>query len=58
VGDVILKVAGEVTLSADRVQQIVESKAVGDRLAMDIRRSGESLTVTVKAGQFPNKFPE
>ena len=57
-GDVILKVAGEPAETADRVQQIVETKNVGDRIAMDIKRGRDNLTITVEAGQFPRQFPE
>jgi len=57
-GDVILKVAGEPAESADRVQQIVETKNVGDRIAMEIKRGSDSLTITVEAGQFPRQFPQ
>jgi len=57
-GDVILKVAGEPAETADRVQQIVETKNVGDRIAMEIKRGSDSLTITVEAGQFPRQFPQ
>ncbi len=57
-GDVILKVAGEPADTADRVQQIVETKNVGDRIAMDIKRGSDNLKITVEAGQFPRQFPE
>ncbi|MFN3926959.1 MAG: HhoA/HhoB/HtrA family serine endopeptidase [Pseudanabaenaceae cyanobacterium] len=57
-GDVIIKVDGETVTTADRVQQIVESKAVGDRLPIEIKRGGPSQTITVVTGQFPSKFPE
>jgi Do/DeqQ family serine protease len=57
-GDVILKVAGESVETADKVQQIVETKNVGDRIPMDIKRGSENLSITVEAGQFPKKFPE
>jgi Do/DeqQ family serine protease len=57
-GDVILRVAGEPAETADRVQQIVETKNVGDRIAMEIKRGSDSLTITVEAGQFPRQFPQ
>lgn len=56
-GDVIVKVDGKDVTSADKVQQIVEGKAVGDKLRLDVRRKGQSLTITVEAGQFPQKVP-
>lgn len=57
-GDVIVKVSGEDAFTADRVQQIVETKAVGDKIAVEVRRSGQTQTLTVEAGQFPRQFPE
>jgi S1-C subfamily serine protease len=56
-GDVIIKMGGTTVASADLVQQFVESKAVGDRLQVEIRRNGQGLTIPVQAGDFPPQEP-
>jgi len=52
-GDVIIKIDNTSIASADLVQQFVETKAVGDRLQVEIKRNGQSMTIAVKAGDFP-----
>ncbi len=56
-GDVIIKVGGEVVKSADRVQQIVETKAVGEKIPIEIKRTGRTETLTIQAGQYPDRVP-
>lgn len=56
-GDVIVKIAGEQVKSADRVQQIVETKAVGEKIPLEIKRAGRTETLTLTAGQYPERFP-
>ncbi len=56
-GDVIVKVAGETVKSADRVQQIVETKSVGERITVEIKRGGRTETLSIVAGQYPDRFP-
>jgi serine protease Do len=58
IGDVIVKVGGEEALTADRVQQIVETKSVGDKIPVEVRRAGQTQTLIVEAGQFPRQFPQ
>lgn len=56
-GDVIVKINGETVASADKVQQVVEGKTVGENLQVQIKRSGQDMTIPVKAGQFPQETP-
>jgi Do/DeqQ family serine protease len=56
-GDVIIRMDGTTVASADLVQQFVETKAVGDRLQVEIRRNGQGLTIPVQAGDFPTQEP-
>ncbi len=56
-GDVIVKMDTTNVASADLVQQFVETKAVGDRLQVEIKRSGQALTIPVQAGDFPAQTP-
>ncbi|CAN1209317.1 HhoA/HhoB/HtrA family serine endopeptidase [Tumidithrix helvetica PCC 7403] len=56
-GDVITKVNGEEVLSADKVQQIVEGKAVGDRIQVEVKRTNQTITIAVEAGEFPKQSP-
>jgi Do/DeqQ family serine protease len=56
-GDVIIKVNGEEVLSADKVQQLVEARSVGDRIQVEIKRASQTLTIGVEAGQFPKQSP-
>jgi Do/DeqQ family serine protease len=54
-GDVIVKIDGENTTSADKVQQFVEGKAVGDRLRVELKRNGQVVNVSLEAGRFPQQ---
>ncbi|MEE3718323.1 HhoA/HhoB/HtrA family serine endopeptidase [Tumidithrix elongata RA019] len=56
-GDVITKVNGEEVLSADKVQQIVEGKSVGDRIQVEVKRTNQTITIAVEAGEFPKQSP-
>jgi len=56
-GDVIVKINGESVNSADKVQQFVEGKAVGESLQVQLKRGGQDVTIPVKAGQFPEELP-
>nr|WP_041429868.1 HhoA/HhoB/HtrA family serine endopeptidase [Synechococcus sp. PCC 7502] len=56
-GDVIVKMDGTSVNSADGIQQLVETKAVGDRLQVEIKRNGQGLTIAVQAGDFPAQVP-
>ncbi|WP_322112036.1 HhoA/HhoB/HtrA family serine endopeptidase [Aerosakkonema funiforme] len=52
-GDVIQKVDNQAVTTADKVQQIIETRKVGDSLRMDVQRNGEPKTVQVQLGAFP-----
>ena len=52
-GDVIQKVDNQPVTTADKVQQIIESKKVGDRLQIDVQRGDETQTLQVQLGAFP-----
>jgi len=56
-GDVIVKINGERVNSADKVQQFVEGKTVGESLQVQLKRGGQDVTISVKAGQFPQELP-
>nr|WP_019499380.1 HhoA/HhoB/HtrA family serine endopeptidase [Pseudanabaena sp. PCC 6802] len=54
-GDVIVKIDGENTTSADKIQQFVEGKSVGDRLRVELKRNGQVVNVSLEAGKFPQQ---
>ncbi len=54
-GDVIVKINGENVLSADKIQQFVEGKAVGDKLQVELKRNGQNVNVSIETGQFPQQ---
>ena len=54
-GDVILKINGQAVTTADQVQQAVESSSVGGTLQLEVRRSGQSVSVAVQPGAFPTR---
>ncbi len=54
-GDVILKVDGQDVKTADGIQQAVETRAIGDNLKLDLRRSGKPMILSVKAGKLPQR---
>ncbi|MEG4420574.1 HhoA/HhoB/HtrA family serine endopeptidase [Microcoleus sp. LAD1_D5] len=51
--DVIKKINGTEVSDAGSVQQIVEKTTVGSDLQLELSRSGQPVTVAVKAGAFP-----
>jgi Do/DeqQ family serine protease len=54
-GDVILKINGQAVTTADQVQQAVENSSVGGTLQLDVRRNGQSVSVSVQPGAFPTR---
>lgn len=54
-GDVIQKIAGQSVRTADQVQQAVEQSSVGASLPVELRRDGQTLTITVRPGAFPTR---
>lgn len=56
-GDVIVKFDDKEILTADQVTQLVEDRAVGDKIRIEVKRNGQSVTLNVETAQFPQKFP-
>jgi S1-C subfamily serine protease len=52
-GDIILKADGETLTSVDQLRDLIEEKDPGDPLKLEIRRDGETRTVTVTLGRRP-----
>lgn len=52
-GDIIQKVGNQNVTTADKVQQVIETRQVGDQLQMDIQRNGQLQAVQVQLGAFP-----
>jgi len=52
-GDVIKKINSKPITEAGQVQDAVEASSVGGRLQMELRRSGQTLALTVQPGAFP-----
>ncbi|MFN5862218.1 MAG: PDZ domain-containing protein, partial [Pseudanabaena sp.] len=56
-GDVIVKFDNQEIITADQVTQLVEDRAVGDKIRMEVKRNGQTISLNVEAAQFPQKFP-
>jgi len=56
-GDVITKLDDKEILTADQVTQLVEDRAVGDKIRMEVKRNGQTVALSVEAAQFPKQFP-
>jgi serine protease Do len=56
-GDVITKFNDKEILTADQVTQLVEDRAVGDKINMEVKRNGQTVALSVETAQFPQKFP-
>ncbi|PZO44569.1 MAG: serine protease [Pseudanabaena frigida] len=56
-GDVIVKFDDKEILTADQVTQLVEDRAVGDKIRVEVKRNGQSVALNVETAQFPQKFP-
>jgi S1-C subfamily serine protease len=52
-GDVIVKADGKDIATVDELRDLIEAKNPGDTLELEIRRDGETQTVTVKLGRRP-----
>ena len=57
-GDVITQINGQSIKDADAVQRAVENTKVGDNLQVGLRRSGQSLNLTLQTGAFPANSPQ
>jgi S1-C subfamily serine protease len=52
-GDVIQKINNQAVLDANQVQSIVEASKIGQDLPLELRRSGQTVTINVKPGILP-----
>ncbi|WP_448533604.1 HhoA/HhoB/HtrA family serine endopeptidase [Parathermosynechococcus lividus] len=52
-GDVIKRINGQTIAKADQVQQMVENTGIGRTMDMEIRRRGQTLTVSVQPAPLP-----
>ena len=56
-GDVVLRAGGKAVDTATDLRRIVDSHEPGERLTLQIRRSGRTRTVTVTLGTRPDALP-
>ena len=52
-GDVIQKINGQAVSDSNAVQQVVEDSQVGSNLQVEVRRSGQPVSLAVQPGAFP-----
>jgi S1-C subfamily serine protease len=52
-GDVITQIENQPVSDAEKVQQIVESKDVGERLSLTVQRNGQTQQTPLQLGEFP-----
>lgn len=52
-GDVIRRINGQNITKADQVQQMVESTGIGRTMELEVRRSGQTVTVAVQPAPLP-----
>jgi Do/DeqQ family serine protease len=56
--DVIVKINAQAVTTADQVQSAVEKSTVGANLPVEVRRNGQTVTLTVQPGEFPIQPPQ
>ncbi len=54
-GDVILSMDGQTITEADQVQRAVEGTAVGEAIAVTVNRSGQTVELSVRPGNYPTE---
>jgi S1-C subfamily serine protease len=52
-GDVIQTINGRSIASANEVQQAVEASTIGSNLSLQVNRSGQTVTLSIRPGEFP-----
>ena len=52
-GDVIQTINGQSIASANEVQQAVEASTIGSNLSLQVNRSGQTVTLSIRPGEFP-----
>ncbi|MGQ9866247.1 MAG: HhoA/HhoB/HtrA family serine endopeptidase [Pseudanabaenaceae cyanobacterium] len=55
VGDTIVAIDGQAVTTADAIQQIVEVKAIGETLRLEVKRAGRPVTVAVQTARMPER---
>lgn len=55
-GDVIRNLDGESIYRSETVQQLVQGKAVGSAVSLEIQRDGEIMNILVPTGNLPEEF--
>ena len=53
-GDVLVKLGDQPVTESTQVQQVVEQTAIGSDLPIELRRNGQTLTITVQPASMPN----
>lgn len=56
-GDVITKIGGQAAASAEVIQQTVEESKVGENLAIELRRQGQTVDLSIQPGILPAQQP-
>jgi S1-C subfamily serine protease len=56
-GDIIVSAAGQAIHSSDELEQVIESKQPGTRIAVGVIRDGRRLTLEVTLGTRPESLP-
>jgi Do/DeqQ family serine protease len=54
-GDVIIKMNGQDVKTADEVQSLVDKTTVGQPVAVDVDRNGQTVALSVRPGEFPTQ---
>jgi S1-C subfamily serine protease len=57
-GDVISKVAGQDATTADVLQQTVDNSKIGQDLAIELRRNGQTINLSVQPGVLPAEIDQ
>ncbi len=52
-GDVIQSINGRAIASANDVQQAVEASTIGSNVSLQVNRSGQTVTLSIRPGEFP-----
>jgi len=52
-GDVIVSIGGQPVTAADQLQEVVENSQVGGTLPVELNRQGQTVTLSVRPGEFP-----
>jgi len=53
-GDVLVKLGDQTVTDSTQVQQVVEQATIGNDLPIEVRRNGQTLTLTIQPASMPN----